>query len=66
METIQTRREFLITSGKLLAGFTLATVASPLMSLSAEASPTAPSYPFAYAKLDPQAVLERGEPLSTE
>ena len=43
-----------------MAGFTLATVASPLMSLSAEASPTAPSYPFAYAKLDPQAVLERG------
>jgi len=60
METIQTRREFLKTSGKLLAGFTLATVASPLMSLSAEASPTAPSYPFAYVKLDPQAVLERG------
>ena len=60
METIQTRREFLKTSGKLLAGFTLATVASPLMSLSAEASPSAASYPFAYVKLDPQAVLERG------
>ena len=62
METLQTRRDFLKTSGKLLAGVALATAASPLLKVTAEAAPVlnpAP-YPFAYVKLDPQATLERG------
>lgn len=62
MENLQTRREFLKTSGKLLAGVALASSALPLLSVSAEAAPAvAPvSYPFPYAKLDPQATMERG------
>lgn len=62
MATLQSRRDFLKTSGKLLAGITLATVASPLLNVSAEAAPVldAVPYPFPYVKLDPQATLERG------
>lgn len=62
MDMLQSRRDFLKTSGKLLAGVTLATVASPLLKAAAEAAPaiSAVPYPYPYVKLDPQAVLERG------
>ncbi len=62
MAELQTRREFLKTSGKVLAGVALSSAALPLLNISAEAAPVlqpAP-YPFPYVKLDPQATLERG------
>ena len=62
MAHLQTRREFLKTSGKVLAGVALSSVSLPLLNVSAEAAPAlAPvAYPYPYVKLDPQATLERG------
>ena len=61
MANLQTRREFLKTSGKVLAGVALTGAALPLMNTRAEtAAPTAPAHPYEYVRLDPQAVLERG------
>jgi hypothetical protein len=62
MANLQTRREFLKTSGKVFAGVALSSAALPLLHISAEAAPVLEpvSYPFPYVKLDPQATLERG------
>ncbi len=62
MANLQTRREFLKTTGKVFAGVALSSAALPLLNVSAEAAPVlAPvPYPFPYVKLDPQATLERG------
>lgn len=61
MANLQTRREFLKTSGKVLAGVALTSAALPLMNTQAEtAAPAAPAHPYEYVRLDPQAVLERG------
>ncbi len=62
MATLQTRREFLKTSGKVFAGVALTSAALPLLKVSAGAAPAieAAPYPFPYVKLDPQATLERG------
>ena len=61
MEKLQTRREFLKTSGKLFAGVALASSAFPLLNSVAEAPQVeAPAYPFPYAKLDPVKAEERG------
>lgn len=62
MANLQTRREFLKTSGKVLAGVALPSAALPLLHISAEAAPVLQpvSYPFPYVKLDPQTTLERG------
>jgi hypothetical protein len=61
MENLQTRREFLKTSGKVLAGVALASSAFPLLNVAAAVAGTgiAP-HPFTYVKLDPQATIERG------
>lgn len=61
MEKLQTRREFLKTSGKLFAGVALASSAFPLLNSVAEAPQVeAPAYPFPYAKLDPDKAQARG------
>ena len=54
MKTIQSRREFLASAGKLLGGAALMSAASPLMSItSAVAVETAPvAHPYPYAELD--------------
>ena len=59
MNNLQTRRDFLKTSGKVFAGVALATTLSPVMNVLAEAKPEAPEYPFPYAKLDPDVVEAR-------
>ena len=46
MNNLQTRRDFLKTSGKVFAGVALATTLSPVMNVLAEAKPEAPEYPF--------------------
>lgn len=61
MANLQTRREFLKTSGKVLAGVALTSAALPLTNSKAEAAAqAAPAHPYEYVKLDPQVVLERG------
>lgn len=61
MEKLQSRREFLKTSGKVLAGVALACSGLPLLDVSAEsAAIDQAAYPFPYTKLDPQAAMERG------
>jgi len=62
MANLQTRREFLKTTGKVFAGVALSSAAMPLLKVSAEAAPVLQSaaYPFPYVKLDPQTTLERG------
>lgn len=60
MAQLQTRREFLKTSGKVLAGVALSSAALPLMKVNAESTPAAAPHPYPYTKLDPQVVLERG------
>lgn len=62
MASMQTRREFLKTTGKVFAGVALSSAALPLIKVSAEAAPVLQpvAYPFPYVKLDPQATLERG------
>lgn len=61
MNKLQTRREFLKTSGKLFAGVALATTFAPVAgALAKDESVPAPAYPFPYAKLDPDKAEERG------
>ena len=61
MEKLQSRREFLKTSGKVLAGVALASSGLPLFNVNAEAAAIeSASYPFPYAKIDPQVTMERG------
>lgn len=61
MSQLQTRREFLKTSGKFFAGVALSSAALPLLNVKATAPACEPApYPFPYVKLDPQATLERG------
>lgn len=60
MNTLQTRREFLKTSGKLLAGVALATTLSPVVqAIGEEKKVEAPAHPFPYQKLDPATVEAR-------
>lgn len=62
MSQLQTRREFLKTSGKFFAGVALSSAALPLLNVKAQTATDieAAPYPFPYVKLDPQATLERG------
>lgn len=62
MSQLQTRREFLKTSGKFLAGVALSSAALPLLNVKAQTAPACEPamHPFPYVKLDPQATLERG------
>ena len=62
IDQLKSRREFLKTTGKVVAGAALASTGLPLLNMRAEAAPVlnpAP-YPFPYVKLEPQATLERG------
>ncbi len=62
MEKFQTRREFLKSTGKLVAGVAVASALNPVMDVLAEKneSVAAPAYPWTYSKLDPSAAQERG------
>ena len=60
MAKMQTRREFLMTAGKLAAGAALVSASNPVLNVLAENKPGAPEYPFPYAKLDPEKAMERG------
>lgn len=60
MNNLQTRRDFLKTSGKVFAGVALATTMSPVMNVLGEEKPAAAPYPFPYAKIDPVKAEERG------
>lgn len=59
MDTLQTRRDFLKTSGKVFAGVALATAVNPVMNVLAEEKAEAAAHPFPYAKLDPAVAEER-------
>ena len=59
MEHLQSRRDFLKTSAKVMAGVALVSAGRPLLSASAEAA-AAPAYPFPYAHIDPDKAAERG------
>ena len=62
MSQLQTRREFLKTTGKFFAGVALSSAALPLLNVKAQTAPACEpaQHPFPYVKLDPQATLERG------
>lgn len=61
MNKLQTRREFLKSTGKLVAGVTLASTLNPVVNaLAKDETVSAPAYPFTYAKLDPAVAEERG------
>lgn len=62
MSKLQTRREFLKTSGKFFAGVALSSAAFPLLKATAQTGAVREpaQHPFPYVKLDPQATLERG------
>ena len=62
MEKFQTRREFLKSTGKLVAGVAVASTLSPVLDVFAEKneSVAAPAYPWPYKKLDPAVAEERG------
>lgn len=54
----ETRREFLLNTGKVLGGAAL--VAAPLTKVVADETPAAPAHPFPYVKLDPAETMARG------
>ena len=61
-EKLQNRREFMSTVGKVAAGATAFSVASPFLKTGigfAEATVEAPAYPLTYKKIDPAAAKER-------
>lgn len=61
MQKLQTRRDFLKTTGKLMAGVALASTVNPAIGALAEDKKVdAPAYPFPYVRLDPDKVQERG------
>ncbi len=60
MDQFTSRREFLKSTGKVVAGVAIATTFSPILDVMAEGQPEAPAYPWAYAKLDPDAAEKRG------
>lgn len=61
MDSLQTRRQFLKTTGKLFAGVALATTFAPVLNAAAkDESVAAPAYPWPYKKLDPSVAEERG------
>lgn len=60
MDKLQTRREFLKTTGKLAAGVALVSAVNPVLNAVAEEKPGAPAYPWPYKKLDPEKAEERG------
>ncbi|NLX83832.1 MAG: C_GCAxxG_C_C family protein [Clostridiales bacterium] len=59
MEHLQSRRDFLKTSAKMMAGVALVSAGHPLMNASAEAIQAAP-FPFPYSRIDPDKAEERG------
>lgn len=59
MEHLQSRRDFLKTSAKVMAGVALVSAGRPLLNASAEGT-DAPAYPFPYAHIDPDKAAERG------
>lgn len=60
MDQFTSRREFLKSTGKVVAGVAIATTFSPILDVMAEGQPEAPQHPFPYAKLDPEAAQKRG------
>lgn len=60
MSKLQTRREFLMTTGKLAAGVALVSSVNPVLNAVAAEKPSAPEHPFPYQKLDPEKAQERG------
>lgn len=58
MNKLQSRREFLKTTGKLAAGVALVSAVNPVLSAVAEEKPKAPEYPFTYTRMDPEKVKE--------
>ena len=58
MEKLQSRREFLKTTGKLAAGVALMSAVNPVLSAVADEKPKKLEYPLTYVKLDPEKVKE--------
>lgn len=61
MEKLQTRREFLRSTGKVLAGVALVSTVNPVLSaVAGDAAAGAAVHPFPYVKLDPETTQKRG------
>ena len=56
MSKFETRREFLVNAGKVALGAAALSVVAPVANVVAE---TAPEYPYAYAKIDPEVAADR-------